>query len=239
MPPFSACSDDGLFRVCFVILSISTRLNFDFCRNGTLLSRFYFCVNNKQLFGEKQPNLIHYLLIVLSSISNIPTLFCLVDFCHHPVPTRLAPELFLPSTLTQPPTFIHIQSRQVTLVSNEGEIEANRSRIEKKVRKTRKVTMRFSSLLIPASAASAAVIGRQSSTSASAKLLIGQPWAISLADYDGKEFKIVANKTEEGTSPSWMAVKEPNLLYAVDENSNFTRLYNVSRSLPPSQLTLP
>ncbi|KAF9878068.1 carboxy-cis, cis-muconate cyclase [Colletotrichum karsti] len=86
--------------------------------------------------------------------------------------------------------------------------------------------MRFSSLVMSASAASAAVISRQANSAASAKLLIGQPWAISIADYDGKEFKIVANLTEEGTSPSWMTVKEPNLLYAVDENSNFTRLYN-------------
>ncbi|KAI0127307.1 Lactonase, 7-bladed beta-propeller-domain-containing protein [Xylariales sp. AK1849] len=45
-------------------------------------------------------------------------------------------------------------------------------------------------------------------------------------DFDGTTFKNTANVSEPGTSASWMIFKAPNLLYAVDENSNSTRLYN-------------
>lgn len=55
---------------------------------------------------------------------------------------------------------------------------------------------------------------------------------VGAADFDGKSFDIVANETVAGTSASWMLFKEPNLLYAVDENSNTTRLFNV-RTAPP------
>lgn len=51
---------------------------------------------------------------------------------------------------------------------------------------------------------------------------------VGAADFDGSSFEIVANETIAGTSASWMLFKEPNLLYAVDENSNTTRLFNVS-----------
>lgn len=68
---------------------------------------------------------------------------------------------------------------------------------------------------------------------------------VGAATFDGTKFEIVANDTIAGTSASWMLFKEPNLLYAVDENSNTTRLFNVSLlsfSSPPSkfkQLTVP
>lgn len=54
---------------------------------------------------------------------------------------------------------------------------------------------------------------------------------VGAATFDGTSFEIVANDTIAGTSASWMLFKEPNLLYAVDENSNTTRLFNVSSLL--------
>ncbi|OLN85483.1 putative 6-phosphogluconolactonase-like protein 4 [Colletotrichum chlorophyti] len=86
--------------------------------------------------------------------------------------------------------------------------------------------MRFTSVVLSAAAASAAAIARQESPALSAKVLIGSPGSIAVVDYNGKEFKTVANDTRAGTSPSWMVFKEPNLIYAVDENSNDTRLFN-------------
>ncbi|ROV90120.1 hypothetical protein VMCG_09788 [Cytospora schulzeri] len=60
------------------------------------------------------------------------------------------------------------------------------------------------------------------------KVLIGggPSGTISVADFNGSSFNIVANNTVAGTSASWLLFKEPNLLYAVDENSNTTRLFN-------------
>lgn len=60
------------------------------------------------------------------------------------------------------------------------------------------------------------------------KLLIGggPSGAILVADFDGSSFDIVANNTIAGTSTSWLLLKEPNFLYAVDENSDITRLFN-------------
>ncbi|KAK1726314.1 Lactonase, 7-bladed beta-propeller-domain-containing protein [Colletotrichum acutatum] len=87
--------------------------------------------------------------------------------------------------------------------------------------------MRFTSIIVTAAAASAAVIGRQDTPAASSKVIIGSSYMIAVADYDGKSFNIVKNDTQIGTNPSWMAFKEPNLLYAVDENSNDLRLFNL------------
>ncbi|KAE9581824.1 putative 6-phosphogluconolactonase [Colletotrichum fructicola] len=86
--------------------------------------------------------------------------------------------------------------------------------------------MRFSAVLASAATASAAVIGRQINSSAgtAAKLLVGSSNRISIVSYDGKEFKVVDNYTDTGVA-SWMAFKEPNLIYAVDENSADLRLF--------------
>ncbi|KAH8742858.1 Lactonase, 7-bladed beta-propeller-domain-containing protein [Diaporthe sp. PMI_573] len=54
----------------------------------------------------------------------------------------------------------------------------------------------------------------------------GPSGIVAAADFDGASFNIVANDTAPGTSASWMVFKEPNLLYAVEENSNDTRLFN-------------
>ncbi|EXF78549.1 hypothetical protein CFIO01_11013 [Colletotrichum fioriniae PJ7] len=87
--------------------------------------------------------------------------------------------------------------------------------------------MRFTSVIFTAAAASAAVIGRQDAPAASAKVIIGSTNTISVADYDGKSFKIVNSNITEGTGPSWMAFKEPNLLYAVNENAFNLRLFTL------------
>ncbi|KAJ0297960.1 hypothetical protein COL516b_010326 [Colletotrichum fioriniae] len=87
--------------------------------------------------------------------------------------------------------------------------------------------MRFTSVIFTAAAASAAVIGRQDAPTASAKVIIGSTNTISVADYDGKSFKIVNSNITESTGPSWMAFKEPNLLYAVNENAFNLRLFTL------------
>lgn len=73
-------------------------------------------------------------------------------------------------------------------------------------------------------------LGRQdtNTTTNAKKILIGggPTGMVGAADFDGSQFTIVANDTIAGTSASWMLFKEPNLLYAVDENSNTTRLFN-------------
>ncbi|KAK7702099.1 hypothetical protein SLS64_009960 [Diaporthe eres] len=71
---------------------------------------------------------------------------------------------------------------------------------------------------------------RQNSSAADGakKLLVGggPSGIVAAADFDGASFNIVANDSTAGTSASWMVFKEPNLLYAVEENSNNTRLFN-------------
>lgn len=65
----------------------------------------------------------------------------------------------------------------------------------------------------------------------------GPSGIVAAADFDGASFNIVANDTTAGTSASWMVFKEPNLLYAVEENSNDTRVFNV-RPYPTTLLSL-
>lgn len=62
------------------------------------------------------------------------------------------------------------------------------------------------------------------------KLLIGggPTGMVGAADFNGTSFDIVANHTIPGADHSWLLFKEPNLLYAVDENSNNTRVFNAS-----------
>jgi hypothetical protein len=86
--------------------------------------------------------------------------------------------------------------------------------------------MRFSSLLATAALASAASIPKRQAPLA--KVLVGVPGSILATDFDGLAFTLVANVSQPGTNPSWMAFRQPNLLYAVDEFSNVTRLFTVS-----------
>lgn len=67
-----------------------------------------------------------------------------------------------------------------------------------------------------------------SATDGAKKLFVGggPSGIVAAADFDGASFNIVANDSTAGTSASWMVFKEPNLLYAVEENTNDTRLFN-------------
>jgi 6-phosphogluconolactonase (cycloisomerase 2 family) len=76
--------------------------------------------------------------------------------------------------------------------------------------------------------AAAMLTPRQNSTSLTRKLIVGGPGQILAYDYDGQTFTNTANSSAAGTAPSWMIFKQPNRLYAVDENSNSTRLFNLS-----------
>lgn len=86
--------------------------------------------------------------------------------------------------------------------------------------------------LLAAALGTTAVAGQRTDGGAVQKVLIGggPTGMVGAADFDGKSFKIVANDTIPGSSASWMLFKEPNLLYAVDENSNTTRLFNVGHA---------
>ncbi|CAK7225818.1 hypothetical protein SCUCBS95973_005991 [Sporothrix curviconia] len=53
----------------------------------------------------------------------------------------------------------------------------------------------------------------------------GASGSIVAATFDGTSFSIVANTTTAGTDPSWLLYQDPNRVYAVDENSNTTRLF--------------
>ena len=80
--------------------------------------------------------------------------------------------------------------------------------------------------------ASRAPIVRKSAAqpAAVARLLVGggPTGLIGVAEFDGSSFEIVANNTDAGTSASWQLFREgSNQLYAVDENSDTTRLFNI------------
>ena len=51
------------------------------------------------------------------------------------------------------------------------------------------------------------------------RLLIGAGNVIAVASYNGESFDLVDNYSYDGV-PSWMIFKKPNIVYAVDENSN-------------------
>lgn len=68
--------------------------------------------------------------------------------------------------------------------------------------------------------------------SADPVLLIGggSSGTIAAATFDGTAFNFIANTTLAGTNPSWLLYKDPNLVYAVDENSNNTRQFQFNTS---------
>ncbi|KAI1840881.1 hypothetical protein JX266_012891 [Neoarthrinium moseri] len=88
--------------------------------------------------------------------------------------------------------------------------------------------VRLLTLLLPLGLASAGqmLTTRDQSVGTSRNLIVGAPGQILSYSFDGKVFANHANVTEAGTSASWMIFKYPNLLYAVDENSNSTRVFN-------------
>ncbi|XXH04488.1 hypothetical protein Hte_010904 [Hypoxylon texense] len=66
---------------------------------------------------------------------------------------------------------------------------------------------------------------RQSSSTH--KLVVGTPFQILTALFDGSKFSITGNYTAAGSAPSWLLYKSPNLLYAVNENANDTSLFDL------------
>ncbi|KAI0594871.1 putative isomerase YbhE [Biscogniauxia sp. FL1348] len=60
------------------------------------------------------------------------------------------------------------------------------------------------------------------------KLLIGAPFQIFTANFDGSGFSITSTNTTSGTAPSWLLTKEPNLVYAVNENADGLNLFTLS-----------
>ncbi|CAI4218996.1 unnamed protein product [Parascedosporium putredinis] len=86
--------------------------------------------------------------------------------------------------------------------------------------------MRFASLLLNAAlAAAAAPLSRRGSRQAP-----GPRRAHQAAP------RVAANATEAGTNPSWLAFREPNLLYAVDEFNAVTKLFVIDRDSNTIQL---
>jgi hypothetical protein len=63
------------------------------------------------------------------------------------------------------------------------------------------------------------------------RVFIGAPSSILVTEFDGANFFLVANASTAGTNPSWMAFRQPNLLYAVDEFSSNTNLFTVRRGI--------
>ncbi|KAI5860481.1 putative isomerase YbhE [Durotheca rogersii] len=76
---------------------------------------------------------------------------------------------------------------------------------------------------------SAAVMARQNQVTH--KLVVGAPFQVLTADFDGKKFSITGNHTAVGTGPSWLLYKDPTHLYAVNENANDTSLFSLSADL--------
>ncbi|CAJ2506608.1 Uu.00g077940.m01.CDS01 [Anthostomella pinea] len=60
------------------------------------------------------------------------------------------------------------------------------------------------------------------------KLIIGTPYQILTADFDGTSFSLTGsgNKTV-GSAPSWLIFKDPNRLYAVNENADDLNLFTL------------
>lgn len=92
------------------------------------------------------------------------------------------------------------------------------------------VQLSLSLLLTSLGVASAGSLIRSrqaSNTTAPKSLVVGAAGQILTYTYDGAAFTQTSNLTETGQTASWMAFKEPNQLFAVDENSNATRLFHV------------
>ncbi len=81
--------------------------------------------------------------------------------------------------------------------------------------------------LITLGMAAAAPSHMMSRQDAPRKLLIGTPAQIISADYTGDKFDLTSKYYEPGTGPSWLLYREPNLVYAVNENGNEVNLFTL------------
>lgn len=92
------------------------------------------------------------------------------------------------------------------------------------------VQLSLSLLLTSLGVASAGSLirSRQANTTTTPKsLVVGAAGQILTFTYDGKTFTETSKVAEPGRAATWMAFKAPNQLFAVDENSNLTRLFHV------------
>ncbi|RYP68484.1 hypothetical protein DL771_006636 [Monosporascus sp. 5C6A] len=82
----------------------------------------------------------------------------------------------------------------------------------------------FTTLMALGMAAAAPFVPRQD---APRKLLIGTPAQIITADFTGASFTITTKSHQPQTAPSWMIYREPNLVYAVNENGAEVNLFTL------------
>ncbi|KAL7796115.1 Lactonase, 7-bladed beta-propeller domain-containing protein [Trichoderma ceciliae] len=87
--------------------------------------------------------------------------------------------------------------------------------------------MRISSTLSAALAASPAFAAPTAGAASPARVVYANSDHIYLASYDGSKFTTTLNSSFSNTNPSWLAFAEPNLLYAVNDISTNTFLYNI------------
>lgn len=59
------------------------------------------------------------------------------------------------------------------------------------------------------------------------KLLIGTPGQILTADFSGTSFTVTSTLSQPGTAPSWLLYKNPNAVYAVNENAADLNLFTL------------
>lgn len=92
------------------------------------------------------------------------------------------------------------------------------------------VQLSLSLLLASLGVASAGSLirSRQANTTTTPKsLVVGAAGQILTYTYDGAAFALTGNVSEPGRAATWMVFKAPDQLFAVDENSNLTRLFHV------------
>lgn len=83
-----------------------------------------------------------------------------------------------------------------------------------------------------ASAMPSSLMARQNTSAPELrKLVIGAPFQILTADFDGTKFSITGNHTASGKAPSWLLYRDPNLLYAVNENADDLGVFTLDSSL--------
>ncbi|KAH9886178.1 putative isomerase YbhE [Xylariomycetidae sp. FL2044] len=87
---------------------------------------------------------------------------------------------------------------------------------------------------LAASAAPSSLMRRQNDTSSpTMKLVIGAPYEILTADFNGKSFTLTGKpNVTEGSAPSWMIYRESTKqLIAVNENANDTNVFQLDDNL--------
>ncbi|XDG00510.1 hypothetical protein ABKA04_000125 [Annulohypoxylon sp. FPYF3050] len=89
----------------------------------------------------------------------------------------------------------------------------------------------IATLLTLGTMAAASPTGRSCQAPTTTKLIIGAPFQILTANFDGKQFSITGNHTEVGAAPSWILNRDASTFYAVNENSNDLSLFKLDAGL--------